>query len=196
MPAGCFLLTRATLASDASDSSVAAFCIDGLPSFEFVSLLTEEEKSWSSLRRELLAFQRVQDERGSLLSSRGAITIFWLTYNSSVTKFLSKGSSKLAIMLQILHLLRSAWDLSLDLCQIWVSRDNPLLQKADALSKAVDTDNWSVCEGDFDFLASSFGPFTVDLFAVADNAKVARFFSFSFEAGCLSVDAFSFSWDG
>jgi hypothetical protein len=70
------------------------------------------------------------------------------------------------------------------------------LQKANALSKAVDTDNWSVCEGDFDFLASSFGPLKVDLFAVADNAKVARFFSFSFEAGCLSVDAFSFSWDG
>jgi hypothetical protein len=93
-------------------------------------------------------------------------------------------AGKLAIILQILHLLRSNRVLSLDLRPIWVIWvSRALLQKAEALSKAVDTDNW-------------FDPVTVDLFAVADNAKVARVFFFSFEAGCSGVDAFSFSWDG
>jgi hypothetical protein len=91
----------------------------------------------------LLALQRVLEEHGaSLLSFRGPITIFWLTNNSSVAKFLGKGSGKLAIMLQILRLLHSARSCSLD-----------------------------------------------------ENAKVARFFSFTFEDNCAEVDAFAFTWD-
>jgi hypothetical protein len=60
----------------------------------------------------------------------------------------------------------------------------------------VDRDNWSVCQGDLDFLSSSYGPFTVDLFANDENAKVARFFSFTFDDNCSGLDAFAFTWDG
>jgi hypothetical protein len=73
-----------------------------------------------------------------------------------------------------------------------VSRDNPLLQKADGLSKSINTDNWSVCQGDYNYLFSMFGPFTLDAFATAENAKVERFFCYTFERGCSGVDAFAF----
>jgi hypothetical protein len=184
------------LASDASDVAVAAYCVDGLPSFDFFHPLTEEEKLFSSSQRELLAFQRVVDARGELLSSRGPITIFWLTDNSNVCKFLSKGSGRSYLMRQIFTLFKSARVLELDIRPIWVSWDNPLLQKADGLSKSIDTDNWSVCQGDYDYLFSRFGPFTLDAFATAENAKVERFFCYTFEKGCSGVDAFAFDWQG
>jgi hypothetical protein len=187
---------QATLASDASDDSVAAFCVDGLPSFEFFYSLTEEEASWSSSQRELLAFQKVLEVEGELLCSKGPITLWWLTDNTNVCKFLSKGSGRPYIMRQIFSLFKTACAMQLDIRPIWVSRDNPFLQHADGLSKMIDTDNWAVAQGDFDNLKSLFGPFTVDLFATAANAKVERFFSFTHECDCSAVDAFSADWVG
>jgi hypothetical protein len=58
IPAGRYGPIRATLASDASDVAVAAYCVDGLPFFDFFHPLTEDEKLFSSYQRELLAFQR------------------------------------------------------------------------------------------------------------------------------------------
>jgi hypothetical protein len=170
--------------------------VDGLPSFDFVSFLSPEERIFSSSHRELLAFLRTLQHKGELLSSKGPVTLWWLTDNSNVSKFLSKGSGKLPIMYLVLEVLRLARSLFLDVRPIWVSRDHPWLQRADGLSKQIDTDNWSVWDGDFAFIARSFGPFTVDLFASAENAKVERFFSYSFENGCSGVDAFSFEWTG
>jgi hypothetical protein len=144
-------------------------------------------------RRELLALLRTLDAEGNLLSSKGHVTLWWLTDRGNVAKFLAKGSGKLVIMLQILDLLRTAQSLFLDFRPVWVSRDHPLLQRADARSKSINTDNWSVCPGDFDFLFHQFGPFTVDLFA---SAEVELFFSFAFEDGCSAVDAFACNWAG
>jgi hypothetical protein len=133
--------------------------------------------SYSSSQRELLALYRTVEAKGELLSSKGPVTLWWMTDNSNVLKFLSKGSGRLPIMLQILELLRLARSraFSLDIGPIWVRRDHHWLQRADAMSKQIDTDSWSVWQGDFDFLESIFGPFTVDFFASLENAKVERF---------------------
>jgi hypothetical protein len=48
IPAGLYQSLMATLASDASDTAVAAFCIDGLPQFEMVSELSVKERTYSS----------------------------------------------------------------------------------------------------------------------------------------------------
>jgi hypothetical protein len=81
IPIGLFCHLRATLASNASASAVAAFCVDGVPYFELISKLSSEEQVWSSSRSEWLALQRVLDEQGaSLLSS-------FLTDNSFVAIF-------------------------------------------------------------------------------------------------------------
>jgi hypothetical protein len=86
--------------------------------------------------------------------------------------------------------------LNYDIQPIWVSRDNPFLQKADCLSKGIDSDNWEIADTDYAHLEERFGPFSIDLFATSSNAKCSRFYSRSFEDGTFGVDAFAQNWAG
>jgi hypothetical protein len=104
-------------------------------------------------------------------------TLWWLTDNQNVEKMLSKGSGKLSVMRLVLDILKRGRELQFSIEPVWVSRDNPFLQKADALSKGIDSDNWAISGADFDDLAVRFGPFTVDLFATGLNAKCNRFYT-------------------
>jgi hypothetical protein len=190
---------RAIMASDASNFAVASYLIKGLPEFSFADELTLEERGESSSTRELLAIQRtLQFWRSSDVISQPLerMTLWWLTDNQNVEKMLSKGSGKLRIMKLVLDILSRGRSLKLDIQPIWVSRDNPFLLKADAISKGIDTDNWEIAISDFDHLSTLMGPFSVDLFATKDNAKNTRFYSRTFEGGSLGVDAFAHSWSG
>jgi hypothetical protein len=124
------------------------------------------------------------------------ITLWWLTDNQNVEKFLAKGSGKVRIMKIVLDILRRCRKLLFDLQPIWVSRDNPFLLKADAISKGIDTDNWLILESDFEQLSILAGPFSVDLFATRKNAKCSKFYTRSWERGCSGVDSFAQSWAG
>jgi hypothetical protein len=55
---------------------------------------------------------------------------------------LAKGSGKLRITHLVLEILKKGRRFCLDIQPIWVGRDNPVLQKADCLSKGIDSDNW------------------------------------------------------
>jgi hypothetical protein len=77
-----------------------------------------------------------------------------------------------------------------------VSRSDPRLQKADALSKHVNTDDWSVHQDAFKDLEKMVGVFTVDLFASAHNYKVKKYYSYAYTISCAGVDASTASWDG
>jgi hypothetical protein len=123
-------------------------------------------------------------------------TLWWLTDNANVEKMLAKGSGKLRITRLVLEILWKGRELQYDMHPIWVSRDNPFLQKADCLSKGINSDNWSIDEPDFLQLSEQFGPFSVNLFATCDNRKVIRFYSRSFEKGNYGTDAFTQRWDG
>jgi hypothetical protein len=96
----------------------------------------------------------------------------------------------------VLDILRRGRALLMDLQPIWVSQENPFLLKADAISKGIDTDNWEIVDSDFVQLSTLFGPFTIDLFAMRENAKCGRFYSRSSEKGALGVDAFTQNWSG
>jgi hypothetical protein len=96
----------------------------------------------------------------------------------------------------VLDILRRCRKLLFDLQPIWVSRDNPFLLKADAISKGIDTDNWSILESDFEQLSILAGPFLVDLFATRESAKCSKFYTRSWERGCSGVDSFAQSWAG
>jgi hypothetical protein len=95
-----------------------------------------------------------------------------------------------------LEILKTARDLKFQIKLVWVSRDNPFLLKADAISKGIDTDNWAVSREDFDHLSALFGPFTINLFATRKKAKCFRFYTWSFEKEMLGVDAFAQVWAG
>jgi hypothetical protein len=190
---------QAIMASDASDFAVASYSIEGLPEFSFSAELTLEGRGESSSTRELLAIQRtLQHWERSDTTARplGQVTLWWLTDNQNVEKMLAKGSGKVRIMKLVLDILKRGRRLLLDLQPVWVSRDNPFLLKADAISKGVDTDNWEVSRADYDHLNLLFGPFSIDLFATPDNAKASRFYSRLWEMGTQGVDSFTQNWQG
>jgi hypothetical protein len=191
---------RAVMASDASDFAVASYSVEGLPEFTYSNELTLEERAESSTCRELLAiFRTLQHlETSDILvkSPREQTTLWWLTDNQNVEKILAKGSGILRLTKLGLDILRVSRKLLFNVQPIWVSRDNPFLLKADAISKGIDTDNWEVSSEDFQQLTGLFGPFSVDLFATSSNAKCKRFYSRSLEKGTLGIDAFAQNWQG
>jgi hypothetical protein len=152
----------------------------------------------SSSHRKLLAILRTLEYilvTGKLRP--GAPTTLWgLTNNQNVEKMLLKGSGKLSVMRLVLDILKKGRELQFSIEPVWVSRDNPFLQKADALSKGIDSDNWAISPADFNDLAVRFGPFTVDLFATGLNPKCNRFYTQSAEEGSCGVDAFAKRWEG
>jgi hypothetical protein len=87
--------------------------------------LTLEERGELSSARELLAIQRTLQfwEISKTLSRLlEHTTLWWLTDNQNVEKFLAKGSGKLRIMKLVLDILRRGRALRMDLQPIWVSR--------------------------------------------------------------------------
>jgi hypothetical protein len=138
---------QAVMASNASDFAVASYSIKGLPELSFSAELTLEERGESSSTRELLVIQRtLKHWAGSdtIACPLEQVTLWWLTDNQNVEKMLAKGSGKIWIMKLVLDILKRGRTLLLDLQPVWVSRDNPFLLKADAISKGVDADNWEV----------------------------------------------------
>jgi hypothetical protein len=190
---------QAIMASNASDFAVASYSIEGLPKLSFSAGLTLEERGESSSTRELLAIQRTLQHwagSGTIARPLEQVTLWWLTDNQNVEKMLAKGSGKLWIMKLVLDILKRGRVLLLDLQPVWVSRDNPFLLKADAISKGIDTDNWEVSRSDYDHLNALFGPFSIDLFTTCDNAKTTPFYSRSWEMGTQGVDSFAQNWQG
>jgi hypothetical protein len=122
--------------------------------------------------------------------------LWWLTDNANVKKMLAKGWGKLIITCLVLEILQKGRILKFEVNPIWVSRDNPFLQKADCLSKGIDSDNWEVSASNCEHLEEKFGPSTIDLFATCGNTKCERFYARSFEEGTSDTDAFAQKWDG
>jgi hypothetical protein len=185
------------MASDASDTTVAAYGLNGrLSNFVFTQALLPHEVGFSSALREMSAIHKTLLCRGNVLRMESQTTLWWLTDNSAVASIFLRGSGDLTLMRQTLQILELARGLNLDLQPVWVSRSDPRLQKADALSKHVNTDDWSVSQVAFRDLEKMVGVFTVDLFASAFNYKVKKYYSYAYTSSCAGVDAFTASWDG
>jgi hypothetical protein len=184
-----------TIASDASDDMVASYGLNGkLKDFAFVQELLPHEKGLSSTHREISAVHKTLLCRGEELRMKVNTTLWWLTDNRNVQFIFAKGSNSLEIMRQTLQILELARSLNLDIQPVWVSRDDPRIQKADCMTKQVNSDDWSIYQDAFQELKRWAGEFTVDLFASGENNKVEKYYTYSFVAGCAGVDAFVHNW--
>jgi hypothetical protein len=67
---------------------------------------------------------------------------------------------------------------------------------ADALSRFKQDGEWVLDARVFDLLESWYGPHTVDLFAMAGNAKVTKFYSMLGGDGAAGANALLQDWDG
>lgn len=81
----------------------------------------------------------------------------------------------------------------MDVQPIHLKREDPRIQLADAGSKTLDTDNWSVDQQSFDELDEQV-KFDIDLFADAKNKKVKCFCSLYYDPLAHAVNAFSIPW--
>jgi hypothetical protein len=175
----------------------ASYGLSGrLRNFQFTQALLLRERAESSTHREMSAVFKTLSCCQSRLRMPSTTTLWWLTDSENVARIFRRGSGDLSLMRLALQVLELALKLNLDFHPIWVSWSDPRLQKTDALSKQINTNDWSVHPDAFCTLQSWFGKFTVDLFASAENFKVPKFYSYAFSADGSGVDAFTMSWEG
>jgi hypothetical protein len=171
------------MASDASETTVASYGLSGrLRNFQFTQALLPCERAESSTHREMSAVFKTLSCCQSRLQMPSTTTLWWLTDSENVARIFRRGSGDLSLIRLALQVLELALKLNLDFHPIWVSRSDPRLQKADDLSKQINSDDWSVHPDAFCTLQSWFGKFKVDLFASAENFKVPKFYSYAFSA--------------
>jgi hypothetical protein len=185
------------MASDASETTVASYGLNSrLKDFQFTQALLPHEVTQSSTYREMSVVLKTLLCCKKELQTTSPTTLWWLTDSKNVARIFRRGSGDMALMQLALQVLELALELNLDLNAIWVSRSDPRLQKADALTKQVNLDDWSVHPDAFVTLQQWLGVFFINLFPSPENFKVARCYLYSFSADRAGVDAFSLSWEG
>lgn len=175
--------------SDASGYGYGGFVVEKLGRKIARGGFDEFEIDTSSTFRELLAVKYVLQSFESILKSE---TVEWFSDNMNTCRIINSGSSKQ-------HLQNLAIEIY-NLCVInntiihptWIPREEN--QIADAISKSVDTDDWSIDNETFSYIESNFGCCTIDRFADTSNSKTKRFNSKYFCPETNAVNAFSCDW--
>jgi hypothetical protein len=185
-----------TICLDASDTHVASYSLDKGEEFVCIKDLTADQQAESSSHRELWAVHHTLEKFGAALRQEKPATVFWVTDNRNLANFLVKGSGLMEILERTLVILEKAKELRLEIVPVWVRRTDERLQKADALTKGKNSDDWSLSSRDFAQVEQEFGKFEFDLFATTSNSKCQRFYSFRTEIASSGVNALAQVWAG
>ena len=176
--------------SDASDTGYGGYVVEHGSSVAY-GQWTKHEAQQSSTWRELAAVLQVLKSVAAKLAN---FRVRWFTDNQNVARILSVGSKK-----PLLHALATkVFTLSVQhnirLEPEWIPRD--LNERADALSRIVDYDDWMLNPVVFADIEKLWGPHSVDRFASCHNRQVPRFNSRCWNPGAEAVDAFTVNWEG
>ena len=180
-------------AGDASDKAVCAYGVTGIPDLYLQAVLSSEERTLSSGHRELLTVKYVLEKKTEVFKALSSNTILWLTDSTNMVAFLSKGSTKQAIMTDILHTFKAARELNLRIIPVQVSRADYRLQEADHGSRFFDPDDWAIDKPSYNRITRGWS-ISIDLFSHYSNKKCDRFYSYGRAPHTSGVDAFSHSW--
>lgn len=143
------------------------------------------EVSKSSTWRELQAIAFALQSFSPLVSSSH---VKWFTDNQAAAKIVEIGSMKFDLHILALEIFQTCVVNNIKLDIEWVPRSEN--EKADAISRFIDTDDWQITEEFFQTLEIRWGPHTIDCFATYYNAKLARFFSRFWNPGAHGIDFF------
>ena len=171
--------------SDASAMGIGAIVCDKV----CYRNLNEPERNESSTYRELLAILYAVRAFDSVLEGN---FVLWHTDNLAATTIVKVGSNNLKLHKIAIDIFRVCKDRNISLKVTWISRT--LNKQADYISRSVDYDDWSISQNFFKVLDTTWGPFSIDLFANDKNAKCRRFCSRFWCPNVFKVDAFSFDW--
>ena len=170
------------VASDASEVGLFVYEVKW-GSFAWKRPLTPQEAEQSSTSRELMAFEDFYTHYGEKL--RGQSVVHY-TDSDNVAKMLQIGSRTPSLNNRVRSLFLQLKELDISHVAIWVPREDPRIKIADKGSRDFDTESWMIDIVSFRQLQACWGPFTVDVFAAEDNARVEKFYTKEDSAFCKS----------
>ena len=176
--------------SDASDTGYGGYVVEHGSCTSF-GQWSAEEAGQSSTWRELAAvLQVLQAVAPKLANTR----VRWFTDNQNVARILQVGSKKPQLHALALKVFSLSLQHHIRLEPEWIPRE--LNERADALSRIVDYDDWFLNPTVFFELDTMWGPHSVDRFACFHNSQLPRFNSRCWNPGSEAVDAFTVNWAG
>lgn len=183
-------------ASDASGFATCAYSIKADKDVYYRGKFSDEEKTFSSGHRELLAVKQTLENYSAIWSDKKEATnVYWITDSENLVQFLSKGSGKIHIQREIFKIMMLCQELNIRIFPIHLLREDPRIKIADEGSKTEDTDDWQVDIATFKKFDMSM-QFSIDLFASDWNTKCPRFYSNFWCNNTLGIDSFSHDWSG
>ncbi|CAC5379675.1 unnamed protein product [Mytilus coruscus] len=149
------------------------------------------EATKSSTWREVKAIELSLDSLAKVLE-HSSVTFF--KDNQNAVSIIKKGSKSPHLQGLALSIFNTCVSCNISLYAQWIPREEN--EKADALSRIIDIDDWGISFKFFHFLNSIWGPFTVDRFANMHNTKPTRFNSKYWNPTTSAIDAFTCNWHG
>ena len=137
---------------------------------------TPEETLQSSTFRELLAFHDTWTNVENLSRFQG-LKISLHTDSQALVHIIAKGSRNRKLQPMIMKVTLSLREFGIVVEPVWMSRDDGIIKYADMSSRDFHSDDISVDSLTFQKAVDMFGPFSVDGFASASNAKCLKYFS-------------------
>ena len=182
--------TMRVVYSDASSTGYAGFTVEHgchIALGQWNAIEAEKSSTW----RELTSVARVLEAVSKKLSNS---RVKWFTDNQNVVRIICVGSKVSDLQVVALKIFKIVLANNICIEPEWVPcNDN---ERADALSRIVDYDDWSINPSVFKWLDSIWGPHTVDRFATDFNAQIERFNSRFWCGNTEAVDAFTVNWAG
>ena len=176
--------------SDASNTGYGGYTVDN-PYNVAHGMWSENQISNSSTWKELTAVRNVLL---SLIEFLHGKNIKWFTDNQNVVNIVSKGSTKTVLQKLSLDIFNACIKHSVNIDIVWIPRTEN--ERADYLSRIVDSDDWGISEFVFQIVETLWGPHEVDWFASDDNYKLIVFYSRFWNVYSAGVDAFTVDWRG
>ncbi|XP_063416792.1 uncharacterized protein LOC134699035 [Mytilus trossulus] len=176
--------------SDASNTGYGGYIVEN-PYNIAHGMWLESEVSTSSTWKELTAVKNVFLSLIDFLSDKN---VKWFTDNQNVVSIVSKGSTKSVLQKLALDIFSTCIKHNVNIDMVWIPRTEN--ERADYLSRIIDSDDWAISEFVFQIVESLWGPHEVDWFASDDNFKLHVFYSRFWNENSSGVDAFTVDWRG
>ena len=149
------------------------------------------ESERSSTYRELIAFAELYSVHGHRFKGQ---SILHFTDSLNAKRILEFGSKRTHLHFLAFIIFSHCHKHQINLKVEWLSRNDPVIELADAGSKTWDSSDFRLDDQSFAFIQQSFGFFSIDLFANEANRRTPRFFSLHFSPLALGLNAFAHSW--
>ena len=175
--------------TDASGYGYGGYILQKLGDVIAQGKFSHIEREGSSTYRELLAVKYVLDSLTTYLKHQ---VVLWHSDNINVARILEVGSSKSHLQNVSLDIYRSCLKFDIQIIPKWLPREENVL--ADAISKHIDTDDWSIDDESFEYIQKNLGTFDIDRFAASNNNRVSRFNSRYHCPHTESVNTFTTHW--